>query len=233
MRTASAAQIAARQAQNLVTRELVQFNGRNTSTGAIETVNFWNDIVTTSLPVIDGVTAAVTNYSFVGAGNLIGIKGLEFVSEQQITVRNLTITANNLTPEILNLVSGYDLHEQLFQYWQMDFDPESMVPVDSAQCFFLGFVDTVDVEDASEGSAGSISISVRSYNSELTRPNTLYRTHASEVTRDPSDMFYLDAQNVGDWEIMWGVKKAKVLEAVNTIAGGIGRPYSSVQVNKQ
>lgn len=207
MRTADAAMVAARQKESVITRELVQFCGRNVSTGAIEVANFWNDLYTVTLPVIDGVTLLQTNYDFVGTGSLISIDGLQYRAEQSITVSNLDVKVSQIHPDVLTLLRGYDLHEQQFQYWQIDFDTETNKPVSPGECFFLGVIDTVSEEDAPPEGEGGFTISVRSDATMLTRKNTLYRTHACEILRDPDDEFYGDTQNVGDWQISWGVKK--------------------------
>lgn len=217
MRTSSTGMIAARSSHNLESRNFVAITGRNRSTGETSTAYFWDGIGTVEAEVFDLDTGSAETKTFVGVGSLISIEAISYVCEQQITVRNLSITLSQINEAVASIVRGYDLHEQACNVYQGDFDLTTGLQVAPAESVWSGFVDTCEITDPAAGDMGSIVVSVRSHQTEMTRTNTAKRSHAAEIVRNSSDTFYQDVSTVADWITWWGEKYPASMKARATI----------------
>lgn len=213
MRSSNSAMIAARAAGNLVSRDFIAVAGRDRTSGTIEWAYFWNDIGVVSAPIVNLDTGATEYHNWTGSGPIIDVGDIAFICEQSITVSNQEITLNHLDADVINQVRGYDLHEQALNIYQGDFDPITRALVSPAESVFSGFIDTVQIAEPSVEEAGSITITVRSHVTELTRTNTLTRSHASEILRNASDTFYKDTAVIGDWVYWWGQDSPKPMKS--------------------
>lgn len=203
-RTSSAGMIASRSSQNIESRTFVRVAGRNRSTGEIVWANFWDGIETVAAQIYNLDTGAIETYTFVGVGSLISADAPTYVCEQTITIRNLNLTLSQINADVANIVRGYDLHEQPCNVYQGDFDPLTGDMVAPAESIWSGFTDTCEITEPEAGNMGSIVISVRSHQTEMTRTNTAKRSHASEILRNANDNFLQDVATVGDWITWWG-----------------------------
>lgn len=210
MRAATAEEIAARAKENWVGRELVRIGGRDRSDNSIQYGNFWNDLYPVTVTVVDGFTGEDTDYLFVGAGSLVSVDGMESVMDQSLTVRSLSVTLGPLNADIIDLVRGYDLHEQPFQYWQATFDPVTRTLVSAASNWYVGTIDTVSIVEPEAEGFGHIDLSIRDVSADMTRKNTLMRSHASEILRNANDNFYSGKENLKNRVCNWGNKSARL-----------------------
>jgi hypothetical protein len=205
--------VAARARPGLVSRDFVSIAGRDRDDNSIHWLHLWSGINTVTAPVIDIDTGSSTDHDFSGDDSLLAVDAITFVCEQQITERTLSITLNPIREIVNDFCRTYDLHEQAVFVYQGDFDPETMTLVSPAECVFAGFVDTAPINEGAVDEPSAIVIEARSHVTEMTRTNTLKRSHASEILRDPNDTFYQDTGVVGDWLTYLGQDTPKQMKA--------------------
>ena len=213
MRTSSAGMIAARARADLVSLDFVSFAGRNRITGDIEWLHIWNDLGNPGVEVLDPDTNAPDERVFFGDGTLVEVGAVMMVCEQELTERTLTITVNPLHPVVNNFLRGCDMHEREVFYFQGDFHPVTRKLEAPAECVFAGIIDTVPIITGEAGGQSSAPIQCRSAITEMTRTNSLKRSHASEILRDPNDEFYLDTGVVGEWQTYLGQETPKAMKS--------------------
>lgn len=199
MRSSNSSMVAARAKTSLISRDFVRISGRDRSDNSIKWLELWNDLGTVLAEILDTDTGNSAQKTFLGDGRLIAVDPITLVCEQQITDRTLSITLSSADETVNDFVRTYDLHEQRALVYQGDFDLETRGQVAPAECVWDGIVDTNPILTGAIGGEGSIVVNLRSHTTELTRVNTLKRSHASEVLRDSSDTFLQDAGTVGDW----------------------------------
>ncbi len=199
MRSSNPSMVAARRKPDLISRDFFSVAGRNRDTDALVWLHLWSGIATVTAPVLDIDSGESGARDFIGDGSIISVDPITYVCEQTITDRTIGITLSRIREAVNDFVRTDDLHEQEAYIYQGDFDTATNTLVAPAECVWAGFVDTAPITDGAVGDQGSIVINIRSHTTELTRTNSLKRSHASEILRDPDDTFYQDTATVGDW----------------------------------
>lgn len=189
---------------NCKVRKFLRMRGRNRSTDALEWANFWSGLDTVTAEVFGASDGQVAEYVFTGSGSLISISEISYICEQTLTDRSITISCDMLNATLENAIRGYDLSNQPVEVYEGWFNLATNMLVAPAFPIFMGFVDTAPIKTPKAGDLGSIDITVRDHGSEMSRTNTLKRTHASEVLRNSNDTFYSDTGTVGNWKVYWG-----------------------------
>jgi hypothetical protein len=204
MRTPGAATQAAMQNPNCKVRRFIRIRRRNYTTSVLDWVNFWTGLDNITAEVCGASDGEVAEYSFTGAGSIIAISEISYVCEQTLTDRSFSITANALNSTLENVVRGYDLAGQPVEVYEGWFNLTTNMLVEPASSIRQGYVDKAPIITPQVGGFGSVEITCRDHASEMSRTNTLKRTHASEILRNPNDTFYIDTGDVGNWKIPWG-----------------------------
>src|SRR3990167_2301626 len=208
MRDLDAAELTAIAARTVVARDLLWVTAKNRSTGADQSLGFWNDVMTASMSVKDGRTGATVSRDFTGVGAALRGGGIPLTSD--ITIRSAEIDLPHLDTVVEQLVGTYDVRGAPMQLYRGYFDPAPRALVAAAKPRFVGYVDGAPIVTPKEGGEGSVTLSCVSTTRELTRTNAEVRSHESQLVRAAGDLFYKDTGVVGDWDIAWGVARGKV-----------------------
>lgn len=218
-RSLSAANYAALQAHQLVSRDFIWFVVRDRSTGAPVTDGYWSDVGSITASVVDPDTGGTQSRTFAGADSLISISDIPLVSA--LTVQNVTITLSQVSDRINTLVRTYDCKQGVVQIFRGLFDPATRSMVGPAYPRFAGFINQAPVTTPAEGAAGNVVLTCTSNTQEMTRANSDTRSDASQRLRSATDNFLQDVAVVGTWQLFWG-KTNGVLGASTAVAP---RPY--------
>lgn len=134
--------------------------------------------------------------TYTGAGNLIGISGLEEVSD--LSAKSATISLSGVPSELVSLALQEPYQNRACRILFGVTDVTAIVEV------FSGFMDTMTIEDS--GDSSIISMTVESKLVQLERPKERRYTHESQRSRYPSDTFFSFVSDLQDKEIVWGRK---------------------------
>lgn len=136
--------------------------------------------------------------TYLGAGSLIGISGLEEVSD--LSAKSATISLTGVPPELVSLALQEPYQNRgcriLF----------GVTNVDDVVEVFGGFMDVMTIEDS--GDTSTISLTVESKLVQLERPKIRRYTHESQQARYPGDTFFSFVADLQDKEVVWGRKSA-------------------------
>ena len=192
--TASAEYLSAR--TGVTSRHMVHVIARNRVTGAQEALGLWQGD--------DHLTIAIggANHTYYGAGGLIGVEPIR--AGIGLEVRMLQLALSPLTPEVAQLLRGYDarlapaeVHRALLSLGtgQLIAEPIRV---------FRGWVDEVKIRTGEVGGTGEATVTLASAARGLTRPLTLTRSDAEMRRRNASDAFRRYTDIAGEVGVWWG-----------------------------
>jgi hypothetical protein len=163
--------------------------------------------------------------TYLGAGSLIGISGLEEVSD--LSAKSATISLSGVPPELVSLalqepyqnrgcriLFGVDALAEPSWLLSGGIWNDGGVWVDEAVWrddativyttveVFGGFMDVMTIEDS--GDTSIISLTVESKLVQLERPKIRRYTHESQQARYPGDTFFSFVADLQDKEVVWG-----------------------------
>ena len=208
MRNLSAANLAALQAGQLVARDFLWLVVRRRDTGASVTEGLWSDVGNITAQVVNPDTGLADTRNWYGSGTLVSISDIPLVAN--LTVQNVGIKLSQIDDRIAQLVREYDAKQGRVEIYRGLFDPNTRQMVAPAECRFVGFIDTIEINTPSENEEGGVTLSCVSHTQEMTRSNPDTRSDATQKLRLANDGFFADSSTVADWEVFWGSKKGKV-----------------------
>ena len=136
--------------------------------------------------------------TYLGAGSLIGISGLEEVSD--LSAKSATISLSGVPPELVSLALQEPYQNRGCRILFGVTNVSDVVEV------FGGFMDVMTIEDS--GDTSTISLTVESKLVQLERPKIRRYTHESQQARYPGDTFFSFVADLQDKEVVWGRKSA-------------------------
>ena len=190
----SAAYLAAR--TGVASRHMVHVLARNRATGAREALGLWQGDDHLSLTI--GGEAR----TYYGAGALVGVEPIR--AGIGLEVRMLQLVLAPMTPEVAQLLRGYDarlapveLHRALLslETGQLIADPIRV---------FRGWIDEVKIRTGEVGGTGEATVTLASAARGLTRALTLTRSEAEMRRRDAGDAFRQYTDIAGEVGVWWG-----------------------------
>ena len=179
----SAAYLAAR--SGVASRHMVHVIARNRATGAQEALGLWQSD--------DHITIAIngTNRSYFGAGALIGLEPIR--AGVGLEVRMLQLALSPLTPEVAQLLRGYDARLAPADVHRALLSLETGQLIAAPIRVFRGWVDEVTLRTGEVGGTGAVSgtgaatVTLASAARGLTRALTLTRSDAEMRRRSSGD----------------------------------------------
>ena len=190
----SAAYLAAR--SGVASRHMVHVLARNRATGAREALGLWQGDDHLSL------TLGGEARTYYGAGALVGVEPIR--SGIGLEVRMLQLVLAPMTPEVAQLLRGYDarlapveLHRALLslETGQLIADPIRV---------FRGWIDEVRIRTGEVGGTGEATVTLASAARGLTRALTLTRSEAEMRRRSAGDAFRQYTDIAGEVGVWWG-----------------------------
>lgn len=182
--------------QGLKVRVFVWLNARNRSTGATETMGLWtgqdNEFFT-----VEGQSRL-----YYGAGNLLDIPPLEVAVG--LDVRMYRISLTTLSPEVAQLVRGWDVKGAPVQIHRGIIDPATGILADPPHRVLEGSVDEVEWTNAALGDTPSCTLVIATSARDLTR--SLPDTWSDACQRLVSGDRFLRYSDVKA-KVWWGAKQ--------------------------
>lgn len=180
---------------------LVWIAPRNRTTGQIEPSGFWTGPDHREF-VIEGAQRL-----YYGAGGLLGLDPLRSVMGTD--VQETTLRMALPTPEVEMAIRGYNLSQAEVQIHRALFDPVTLALI-GISLRFEGWVDRINITDASEDSAGECKLTLTGSARAGTKKLSLKKSDASQRLRKLAsggeDRFYQYADISGAVPLKWGVK---------------------------
>lgn len=208
MRNISAENYAALQARALVARDFLWLIVRDRATNAPVTEGLWSDVGNVSASIIHPDTGLEVTRDWYGSGTLVQISDIPLIAN--LSVQSVAIRLSQIDDRIERLVREYDAKQGRVEIYRGLFDPDGRQMVAPAECRFVGFVDTIEIQTPTENEDGGVTLSCVSHTQEMTRSNPDTRSDATQRQRDATDGFYADSSTVESWEIFWGSVKGQI-----------------------
>lgn len=185
----------------VVSRTLVWVTGRNRSTGLPETAGFWNGLDDRT------ITAGGASRLYHAAGALMAVDGV--TAGLGLDVRVVSVTLSPLSPEVAQVLRGYDPRLAPVEIHRALFDLDSGAVVGTPHRTFKGTVSDLTI---TTGERAQAQLSLVSAARSLTRSVYAFRSDASMRARSASDAFRSYADVSGEVDVWWGQKR-RVSEA--------------------
>ncbi|WP_459444225.1 hypothetical protein UM181_14950 [Alphaproteobacteria bacterium US3C007] len=136
--------------------------------------------------------------TYIGAGNLLTIGGLEEVND--LSAKNITLTLSGVPSSLVSIALNepYQRREAKVYFGTID----TTTPIE----VFSGIMNTMTIEDSAETSV--ISVSVESKLVRLERSSNRRYTHENHVSRHAGDTFFSFVADLQDKDVIWGREKA-------------------------
>lgn len=185
----------------VASRHMVHVIARNRETGLPEALGLWQGD--------DHLTIAIgeINRTYYGAGGLIGVEPIR--AGIGLEVRMLQLALSPLTPEVAQLIRGYDARLAPAEVHRGLLSLESGQLIAEPIRVFRGWVDEVKIRTGEVGSTGEAMVTLASAARELTRALTLTRSDAEMRRRNPSDPFRSYTDVAGEVGVWWGEKRER------------------------
>jgi len=208
MRSVDAAILAAIQENQVAALDLVWVTAKDRDTGVPVSLGVWTGPDNRVINVVDALTGSTEARTFYGAGALVEISAIPLTSD--ISIRSVDVKLSQIATAVQVLVRDYDPAHAPVQIYRSYLSTDTMQPVAAAEARFVGYVDGSPIETPAEGQEGSCILRCVSTTRELTRTSSEVRSYDSQLQRSATDDFYRDTATVGEWDITWGTRRAKV-----------------------
>lgn len=136
--------------------------------------------------------------TYVGAGSLINISGLEEVAD--LSARSITVTLSGMDQTVLSLALAEPYQRRTLRVLF------GVVGSSDAVEVFSGLMNQMTIEDSAE--AGTVSVLVDSKLVELERAINRRYTSESQKARYPNDTFFNYVSGLQDRSVVWGREQA-------------------------
>lgn len=156
-----------------------------------------------SLNVVNGVTGATVNYTYLGDNDpIIAIDPIPMKIGLEVSTTNVALS--QLHAGVLDLVRGHDCRNAVVQIHRGYLDPASMLLVAPPRIRRLGRINGTPIETPPSGGRGSVTIRMVSATRELTRTNPAKRSDEQQRLRS-GDRFRRYGGITG-YDYWWGEK---------------------------
>lgn len=181
---------------DIVARHLLWFQARNRDTGVEEAAGLWTG-VDTQVFTVDG-----EDRTYHGAGAVLSIEPL--TTGIGLEVRMLQVRLSDLTPEVAQLIRGYDARLAPVTIHRILLDHDTREPVAAPIRVFRGTVDETTIRT---GRSHEVDMRLASDARRLTRTLSLFRSDAAMKTRSATDRFREYTDIAGRIPVWWGTER--------------------------
>lgn len=136
--------------------------------------------------------------TYIGAGHLVTIGGLEEVAD--LSAKSATLTLGGIDTTMVALALAEPYQRRICRIYFGVSNISDVVEV------FSGYMNTMQIEDSGESS--TITLAVESKLIELERARARRYTHESHQARYPGDDFFSYVADLQDKSVVWGRKEA-------------------------
>lgn len=209
MRSVDPSVITALEGQSIKARDFIWITAHDFTTRVPYSLGFWNDVGVVTAPYIDVNTGSTLTRDYIGSGTLVTIDPIPLTND--VTVRTINVQVSQIDSSVAAIARGYDLRGASIEIHRGLFHVSSTRLVYPAVPRFVGFIDTCQIIDPTEGQVGQITLGIVSHTRELTRVNGSVRSNADQQLRVSSDTLFQYVGVVPQWPIFWGANKGKII----------------------
>ncbi|MDE2250393.1 MAG: hypothetical protein KGL25_03190 [Gammaproteobacteria bacterium] len=177
-------------------RILLWITAKDRTTGAAESVGFWNGFDNLDF-TINGVTR-----TYYGAGNMLGVDAITMVSG--LTVQSQKVKLSAIAPEVELAIRQYDARLAPVEMHKAYFDPLSEALIDAPVQIFTGWVDKLQIDRAAENGNFTGTLTLVSAARALTRMLGTTKSDADLRRRSSTDAFRKYASIASAVTFFWG-----------------------------
>lgn len=182
------------------TEILIWIEARNRDTGAPETMGLWTGSDDATFTI--GGVARVYH----GAGAVLDVPAIQ--SQAGLVVQMQTVGLNIITPEVAQLIRGYDARGAKTEIHLARFNPETSGLIDVSRVF-KGWMDQAEIVTGPKGGSDSLTASLANSARALTRKVPLRVSDAAHQRAQPGDRIFRYADVSGTVEVFWGMKRRR------------------------
>jgi hypothetical protein len=203
VKTFTAAELVAYGSRQIVSRNLIYVVPKDRSTGVAQEFGFWDGIDDVTIDVRDGLTASVVPRNFSSKGAVLTIGDISL--SDTLNVSSLQVSLSNLNANVESAIRTYDMRNAPIQIYRALFNTDSpSTLVDYPRCRFVGYVDTLSINQPAVGGEASAVLNCVSCTRELTRKNAELRSDESQQRRHSGDRFFQYTGATGQVQVFWG-----------------------------
>jgi len=136
--------------------------------------------------------------TYLGAGSLIGISGLEEVND--LSAKNIKLTLSAVPQSLVSLALQEPYQRRICKVYFGTTDTDAPIEV------FSGLMNTMSIEDGGDSSV--ITLTVESKLVRLDKASNWRYTEANHQSRHAGDTFFSYVADLQDKDILWGRVKA-------------------------
>jgi len=183
-------------ASGLIARLYIWVSARDRISGATQTLGLWtgDDVVTET---IEGEARA-----YYGAGSLLGVEPITY--EAGLSVRMQRVTVSSISPEVEQLVRGYDTRLAPLQIHRGLINATSNALVEEPHRLLSGTVDGITFATPAAGGNATCELTVANSSRDLTRGLTAKYSDETMRVMAPDDDFFRYADISGEVTVRWG-----------------------------
>ncbi len=199
MRDFSSATLAALQSRGgIVARVLIWVEAKNRASGETETMGLWNGADHQTF------TVGGEERGYFGAGNVSEAPPVSMAVGLDVRMYRLQLAP--LTPEVVQLIRGYDARFAPVEMHRVLFDPVTRRPVDAPHRIFRGYIDEIDITEPEGGGDARCEVIMATSARALTRVLALKKSDEVQSRRQ-GDRFRRYADISGVVDVWWGEKR--------------------------
>lgn len=177
---------------------LIWVQAKNRETGLPEELGLWTGFEDRAF-TIDSEAR-----TYFGAGTVLEVPDL--ISQAGLGVQMQTAALALVTPEVEQLIRGYDARQAPVEIHLARFDPETNALIDTTRAF-KGWIDEAAVREGVKNGEASLTTRMASSARALTRKVPLRRSDAAHQVAQPGDAFFRYADVSGAVSVWWGMKR--------------------------
>lgn len=141
---------------------------------------------------------------YFGAGGVLDVPSI--VSAAGFNVQSQSASLAILTPEVEQLIRGYDARQAPVEIHVARFDPETNVLL-GIDRVFRGWLDKAPISSGQKSGSANLEVSLASNSRVLTRPSTLKKSDESQRQRG-GDRFFKYADVSGSVPVYWNMDRS-------------------------
>lgn len=176
MREYGSATLTALQARaGIVSRVLIWFSARNRATNAVETMGLWTGADH------EYFTISAASRLYYGAGNVMDIPQLTYQSGLAVRIHRIGLSP--LTPEVMQLIRGYDVKSAPVEIHRALYSTDTRLLIEEPHRVLTGFVDEVDLGTPAAGGTASCVLGIATSARVLTQDLAIKKSDETQRLR--------------------------------------------------
>ena len=183
----------------LVARTLIWVSARNRSTNAVETMGLWTG------GDHENITIGGVSRLYYGAGSVVDLP--QVTMQTGLAIRMYRLGLSPLTPEVMQLIRGYDTRFAPVEIHRALFTIDTRVLVEEPHRVLTGFIDEVDLGTPAAGGTSSCVLGIATSARVLTQSLPLKKSDETQKLRS-GDRFRRWTDVSGSVDVWWGTQRS-------------------------